>query len=38
MLARSGHRTAWVMRVGEYLIRVVDGEVYMLGKTKESQD
>jgi hypothetical protein len=29
-LAREGHRIAWVMRDGEYLARVVDGEVVML--------
>ncbi|HEY0386276.1 MAG TPA: hypothetical protein VGC64_09710 [Pyrinomonadaceae bacterium] len=29
-LARSGHRLAWVMRDGEYLARVQDGEVSML--------
>jgi len=29
-LARSGHRVAWVMREGNYLARVVDGEVVML--------
>ena len=29
-LARSGHRVAWVLRDGEYLARVVDGEVEML--------
>ena len=29
-LARAGHRVAWVMRDGEYLARVVDGEVVML--------
>ncbi len=29
-LARGGHRIAWVMRDGEYLARVVDGEVVML--------
>jgi hypothetical protein len=29
-LARKGHRVAWVMRDGEYLARVVDGEVLML--------
>jgi hypothetical protein len=29
-LARGGHRVAWVMRDGEYLARVVDGEVVML--------
>ena len=31
-LARAGHRLAWVMRDGEYLARVVDGEVTMLGE------
>lgn len=29
-LARAGHRVAWLMREGEYLARVVDGEVVML--------
>jgi hypothetical protein len=29
-LANQGHRVAWVMRDGEYLARVVDGEVSML--------
>ncbi|HYY56408.1 MAG TPA: hypothetical protein VE842_03695 [Pyrinomonadaceae bacterium] len=29
-LARSGHRVAWVLRDGEYLARVVDGDVSML--------
>lgn len=29
-LARSGRRVAWVLRDGEYLARVVDGEVVML--------
>jgi hypothetical protein len=29
-LAEGGHRVAWVMRDGEYLARVVDGEVVML--------
>lgn len=29
-LATSGHRVAWVLRDGEYLARVVDGEVVML--------
>lgn len=29
-LARKGHRVAWAMRNGEYLARVVDGEVTML--------
>jgi hypothetical protein len=30
-LASQGHLIAWVMRDGEYLARVVDGEVVMLG-------
>jgi hypothetical protein len=30
-LARRGRRVAWVMRDGEYLARVVDGEVTFLG-------
>lgn len=29
-LARTGHRVAWLMREGEYLARVVDGEVVLL--------
>jgi len=29
-LARAGRRVAWVLRDGEYLARVVDGEVTML--------
>ena len=29
-LAKEGHLVAWVMRDGEYLARVVDGEVVML--------
>lgn len=29
-LARGGHRVAWVLRDGEYLARVVDGQVVML--------
>ena len=29
-LAARGHRIAWAMRNGEYLARVVDGEVVML--------
>ena len=29
-MARRGRRVAWVMRDGEYLARVVDGEVVML--------
>ena len=31
-LAKQGQRVAWVMREGEYLARVVDGEVVMLGE------
>ena len=30
LLARRGHRVAWVMRDGAYLARVVDGEVSFL--------
>jgi hypothetical protein len=30
-LARQNRRVAWVLRDGEYLARVVDGEVVMLG-------
>lgn len=30
LLADKGHKIAWVMRDGEYLARVVDGEVVML--------
>jgi hypothetical protein len=29
-LAQQGHKIAWAMRDGEYLARVVDGEVVML--------
>jgi hypothetical protein len=29
-LASQGHRIAWVMRDGEYLARIVDGEIVML--------
>lgn len=29
-LAKEGRRVAWLMREGEYLARVVDGEVTML--------
>ena len=29
-LANQGHHIAWVMQDGEYLARVVDGEVVML--------
>lgn len=29
-LAREGHRIAWVLREGEYLVRVIDAEVVML--------
>jgi hypothetical protein len=38
MLARGGHRVAWVIRDSEYLARVVDGEVQVLGQAQESQD
>ena len=31
-LAQNGHRVAWVLRDGEYLARVVDGEVTKKGK------
>jgi hypothetical protein len=31
-LARAGHKVAWVMKEGEYLARVVDGKVEMLGR------
>ncbi|MDX6694089.1 MAG: hypothetical protein QOF02_1692 [Blastocatellia bacterium] len=31
-LAQAGHRIAWLMRDGEYLARVVDGEVTMLDR------
>lgn len=31
-LANQGHRVAWVMREGQYLARVVDGEVVKLGE------
>ena len=29
-LARAGRRVAWVLRDGEYLARIVDGEVVLL--------
>ena len=29
-LARAGRRVAWLLRDGEYLARIVDGEVEML--------
>ncbi|HEX8852602.1 MAG TPA: hypothetical protein VF754_03895 [Pyrinomonadaceae bacterium] len=29
-MARAGRRVAWVLRGGEYVARVVDGEVVML--------
>lgn len=29
-LAQSGHQVAWVLRDGQYLARVIDGEVEML--------
>jgi hypothetical protein len=34
-LARQGHRIAWVLRDGDYLARVVDGEVVMLKRNDE---
>ncbi|HEX8139092.1 MAG TPA: hypothetical protein VF544_16105 [Pyrinomonadaceae bacterium] len=34
-LAREGHRIAWVLRDGEYLARVVDGEVVILKRKDE---
>jgi hypothetical protein len=33
-LANQGHRIAWVMRDGEYLARVIDGEVVKLVNAK----
>ena len=33
--ARAGRRVAWVMRDGEYLARVVDGEVTILKSNDE---
>ena len=33
-LTKSGHRVAWLMRDGEYLARVVDGQVVILKETK----
>jgi hypothetical protein len=33
-LAREGHRIAWLMRDGEYLARVVDGEVTIVKSEK----
>jgi hypothetical protein len=38
MLARGGHRIAWVIRDDEYLARVLDGKVEMLGRAYESQE
>lgn len=35
-LAREGRRVAWVLREGEYLARVVDGEVVMLDDERSS--
>ncbi|HVF57930.1 MAG TPA: hypothetical protein VM934_17390 [Pyrinomonadaceae bacterium] len=32
VLARKGRRVAWAMRDGQYLARVVDGEVEMLDR------
>ncbi|MBD0372219.1 MAG: hypothetical protein ICV60_15360 [Pyrinomonadaceae bacterium] len=34
-LARKGHRVAWAMRDGQYLARVVDGEVVMLDERRQ---
>jgi len=34
-LAREGHQIAWVLRDGDYLARVVDGEVVMLKRNDE---
>ena len=35
-LAKRGRRVAWAMRDGEYLARVIDGEVEMLAPKRES--
>ena len=32
-LANNGHRIAWAMRDGQYLARVIDGEVEMLNQS-----
>jgi hypothetical protein len=34
-LAREGHRVAWVMRDGQYLARVVDGDVVELSGSED---
>jgi hypothetical protein len=36
VLANRGHRVAWVLRDGKYLARIIDGEVEMLHRAKES--
>ena len=33
-LARKGHRIAWAMRDGQYLARIIDGEVEMLDQPR----
>ncbi len=33
-MARKGRRVAWAMRGDEYLARVIDGEVEMLGRQR----
>jgi hypothetical protein len=35
-LANGGHRVGWVLRDGEYLARIMDGEVELLHRAKES--
>lgn len=34
-MARKGHKVAWAIRGDEYLARVIDGEVEMLGHRSE---
>jgi hypothetical protein len=36
-LARSGHQIAWVMRDGEYLARIIDGEVEILKRKRKGR-
>jgi hypothetical protein len=36
-LARSGHKVAWVMRDGEYLGRVIDGDVEILKRKRKGR-
>ena len=33
-MAHKGHRIAWAMRDGQYLARVIDGEVEMLDNSR----